>query len=75
MPADIRDPDEEPLHESSLLEAVDEAGFHVKVQSKGFELYHITDPISALEKLMIKLIYWTYRHRGDVIALLLEKGF
>ena len=72
MPPDISDPDEGPLHESSLLAAVAEAGFQVQVQSRGFELFHVSDPISTLEKIFIRCIYWRYRKHGDVIALLLE---
>lgn len=74
MPPDIEDPDEEPLQEANLLHAVAQAGFRVRMRSRGFELFHITDPISPLEKFIIRLIYWRYRHCGDVIALLLEKS-
>lgn len=73
MPADASDPDEEPLEEAKLLEAVTGSGLRVRKISKGFELFHQRDPIGLMEKLIIRTIYWRYRKQGDVIALLLEK--
>jgi SAM-dependent methyltransferase len=73
MPPDACDPDEEPLEEYNLLNSVAQAGFVIRKMSKGFELFHVTNPLSFLEKIIIKLIYWKHRDKGDVIALLLEK--
>lgn len=74
MPPDTTDPEEEPLNESNLLKAVIDVGFQIRKQTKGFELFHTSDPPSRFEKLIIKFIYWRYRNRGDVVALLLEKS-
>jgi hypothetical protein len=74
MPPDASDSDEEPLEEYNLLNSVAKAGFAIRTMSKGFELFHVTNPISFLEKIIIKLIYWKHRDKGDVIALLLEKN-
>ena len=73
IPPDTQDPDEEPLRESSLLTAIAGAGFKIVRKTKGFELFHVTEPISQYEKLIIQWIYWRYRDRGDVVALLLGK--
>jgi len=72
MPAHVVDPNEEPLEEQALLETIDKVGLKISHLSKGFELFHVTEPISLWEKLIIKGIYWKYRRQGDVIALLLE---
>ena len=73
MPAEADDPDEEVLHEAGLMAAIEESGLYVRKASKGFELFHVTDPLKLSEKLIIRFIYALYRRRGDVIALLLEK--
>ncbi|MEJ8568418.1 class I SAM-dependent methyltransferase [Elongatibacter sediminis] len=73
MPEDAVDPDEEPLHETSLRDAIRHSGLVMRKISRGFELFHLTDPITRFEKILIRAIYARYRHRGDVIAVLLEK--
>ena len=72
IPQHTEDPDEEPLNEQDLLGAIADAGFNIIVKSKGFELFHVSDPITQWERLLIRAIYWRYRNRGDVIAMLLE---
>ena len=72
MPQDVLDPDEAPLEEATLLASARQAGFKIRKSSKGFELFQLSDRPSAWEKLNIRFIYWRYRARGDVVALLLE---
>lgn len=74
MPPETTDPDEEPLHEAALVQAIGEAGFRIRKKSRGFELFHVTDPLSFTEKLIIRSIYALYANGGDVIAVLLEKN-
>lgn len=72
MPAHAVDPDEEPLLEQVLLETIEKVGLKISYLSKGFELFHVTEPISLWEKLIIRGIYWKHRKKGDVVALLME---
>lgn len=72
MPPETEDPDEEPLHESSLINSLEKSELTLSEFSKGFELFHVSDPLSPLEKLIIRYIYWRYRERGDVVAVLAE---
>ena len=73
MPTGTIDPDEAPLEEADLRKAIQRAGFSCTQQSKGFELFQVTEPLKLSEKILIRLIYAIYRKRGDVIALLLAK--
>lgn len=70
MPQGVADPDEEPLKESSLINSLNRGGLSLREVSKGFELFHVSEPITPLEKLVIRYIYWRYRSRGDVVAVL-----
>ena len=73
MPSETSDPDEAPLHEYALKEAVKRSGLCTQKISKGFELFQMTYPVSIIEKLIIQAIYKRWRSVGDVIAILLEK--
>ena len=74
MPPGTSDPDEAPLRETELLDAIQRAGFVCIRQSKGFEMFQVTEPLKLSEKILMKLIYSVYGSRGDVIALLLRRG-
>lgn len=73
MPPEAEDPDEEPLEESHFFRSLDEGNLNVSVQSKGFEMFHVNEPITLTEKLFIRYVYFRYRHRGDVLAVMAEK--
>lgn len=70
MPQGVADPDEEPLEEPNLINSLNRGGLSLYEVSRGFELFHVSEPISPLEKLVIRYIYWRYRSRGDVVAVL-----
>lgn len=74
MPSEAADPDEEPLHESKLMQSITRTGLEIREVSKGFELFQQKYPAGLIDKAVIWLIYWKYRGHGDVIALLLEKS-
>jgi ubiquinone/menaquinone biosynthesis C-methylase UbiE len=75
MPAGAEEPDEEPLHEAALLEALDESGFHRVVTNKGFDVLHRQYPPGLTEKIRIWFLmnFCGPRKQGDVIAILAEK--
>lgn len=73
MPPAAEDPDEEPLDEATLFDALGRQGFRTLRVSRGFELFHHSHPVSLMERLLIRGIYAVFRHRGDVMAVLARR--
>jgi hypothetical protein len=74
MPPHTEHPDEEPLDENDLIKSIDEAGFHIILKNKGFDIIHLYYPPQIWEKIFIRLVSFLFgNENGDVIAILAEK--
>lgn len=70
----VEEPDEHPLPEGFLLEALQRTGWNLRAQRRGVEVFPHNDPPSLLDKLIAKVAQWPYRKTGYVHAVLAQVG-
>lgn len=67
------EPDEAPIDETRMMAAIKNAGLHIMVESRGWEMFPRHLPASLFDRFRMRVLHRRYGASGYVCALLLQR--